>query len=405
MKRSLSIVAALTLVIAACGTDTAETDTADTSAPDTTVAAVTTTEPAPVDTTVAEAESVLSVVDSEFGPILADAEGYILYMFVPDNRGDSVCYGDCEAAWPVFYSPATVGDGADGSLTGETNRTDDTVQVTYNGWPLYYFVDDAAPGETNGQGRGDVWYVVNPEGVALVGADEPLSQITLADSEFGPILADGEGNILYMFVPDNQGESVCYGDCEAAWPIFYTPTYTGEGLDAALLASTDRTDDTTQAVYGGWPLYYFVDDLAPGETNGQGRGDVWYVVNAAGEPLVAADEVINQLTVVDSEFGPILADADGNTLYMFVPDDQGQSTCYDDCEANWPVFHVPTWTADGVDGALVDATERTDATKQVTYNGWPLYYFAGDEAVGDTNGQGRGDVWYVLSPEGEVINP
>ena len=403
MKRITLIIAILALVAAACSSDDEAADTTDAPATTTTTAAATTT------TTEApaaeETPNELTVADSEFGPILADADGNTLYMFVPDNRGESVCYGDCEDAWPIFYSPATTGDGVDDSVAATTDRTDDTVQVTYNGWPLYYFANDLAPGETNGQGRGDVWYVVNPAGDPLVATGEVINQLTVVDSEFGPILADADGNTLYMFVPDNRGESVCYGDCEDAWPIFYVPTWSGDGVDASLIDVADRTDETKQITYSGWPLYYFANDLAPGETNGQGRGDVWYVVNPAGDPLVATGEVINQLTVVDSEFGPILADADGNTLYAFLPDEQGESTCYGDCEAAWPVFYVPTWTGDGVDGSLVDATDRTDETKQITYNGWPLYYFANDEAPGDTNGQGRGDAWYVVGPDGEVINP
>ena len=237
-------------------------------------------------------------------------------------------------------------------------------------------------------------------------APEPepeAAAVTLASSEYGDILADADGNILYMFVPDGKGDSVCYGECEAAWPIFYAPAEVGDGLDGSLLGSANRTDGTSQATYGGWPLYYFADDAAPGETNGQGRGDVWHVVNAAGEALVANGEVLNQLTVVDSEYGGILADADGNVLYLFTPDEQGESTCYDDCEANWPVFNGPAWSGAGIDGDLVTLAERTDGTKQLSYNGWPLYYFANDAAPGDTNGQGAGDVWYVVTPAGELV--
>ncbi len=56
-----------------------------------------------------------------------------------------------------------------------------------------------------------------------------------------------------------------------------------------------------------------------------------------------------------------------------------------------------------IDEGLLATTERTDDTIQVTYNGHPLYHFAGDEAPGDTNGQNVGDVWFVVSPEGEAL--
>ena len=276
--------------ITACGT-TASTDstavTPSETAPATTIQA-TTTSTTVADTTTtsaAEAEDQLTVVESEFGPILADGDGYTLYMFVPDHRSDSVCYGDCESAWPVFYAPTTSADGVEVSLIDSTERTDGTTQVTYNGWPLYYFANDEAPGDTTGQGRGLVWYVVNPDGVPLLTAEEPVSQLTVIESSFGPILADETGNVLYVFLPDEQGDSTCYDDCEAAWPTFLAPAYAGLDVDGSLVDSTERTDATVQITYNGWPLYYFANDEAPGDTNGQGRGDVWYVVGPDGEVI------------------------------------------------------------------------------------------------------------------------
>ncbi len=111
----------------------------------------------------------------------------------------------------------------------------------------------------------------------------------------------------------------------------------------------------------------------------------------------------------DSALGVILTDGSGNTLYAFLPDDQGASTCYDDCAASWPALlaegdvEVSGNDEDATDLELVGTVERDDGGMQVTYNGWPLYHFGGDQASGDTNGQGVGDVWYVVSPEGDPI--
>ena len=111
----------------------------------------------------------------------------------------------------------------------------------------------------------------------------------------------------------------------------------------------------------------------------------------------------------DSAFGPILTDGNGNTLYVFLPDDQGPSTCYDDCAANWPALlaegevEVGGNDEDPTDLDLLGTTERDDGAMQVTYNGWPLYHFGGDQAPGDTNGQGVSEVWYVVSPEGAPV--
>ena len=57
----------------------------------------------------------------------------------------------------------------------------------------------------------------------------------------------------------------------------------GEGLDAATFTTTERTDGSTQVKAGSWPLYYFAADAAPGDVNGQGQGDVWYVVSPTAE--------------------------------------------------------------------------------------------------------------------------
>lgn len=110
--------------------------------------------------------------------------------------------------------------------------------------------------------------------------------VTLADNALGQILVGAGGMTLYGFTPDTAGTPTCYDDCASAWPPLLAdgtaaPT-AGEGLDASLLTTVDRTDGTKQVKYGDWPLYYFANDAAAGDTNGQGLNNVWYVVDAAG---------------------------------------------------------------------------------------------------------------------------
>jgi len=111
--------------------------------------------------------------------------------------------------------------------------------------------------------------------------------IALATNPLGEIIVDGEGMTLYGFTPDTDGESTCYDDCATAWPPLLATDAAaisaGTGLDATKLTTVDRTDGTKQVKYGDWPLYYFANDAAPGDTNGQGLQDIWYVVDAAGE--------------------------------------------------------------------------------------------------------------------------
>jgi len=104
-----------------------------------------------------------------------------------------------------------------------------------------------------------------------------------------PYLVDQEGHTLYLFTNDtqNSGASACMEDCLAAWPalIVTTTPAAGEGVDATMLGTITRDDGTMQATYNGWPLYYYAEDLAPGDISGQGINDVWYLVSASGNAI------------------------------------------------------------------------------------------------------------------------
>jgi len=105
----------------------------------------------------------------DLGTILVDSQGLTLYDFHKDKGGESSCYGACAAAWPPLLSdgnPQAQGK-ADRSMLGTTERKDGTLQVTYNGWPLYTYVADQAPGEANGNDIdqfGAEWYALQPNG-------------------------------------------------------------------------------------------------------------------------------------------------------------------------------------------------------------------------------------------------
>ena len=99
--------------------------------------------------------------------------------------------------------------------------------------------------------------------------------------------------------------------------------------------------------------------------------------------------------------GSYVADAKGMALYLFTKDTGGVSACYDACAATWPPLLASGAAAvtagDGVAGAI-GTTDRKDGTKQVTYNGAPLYYFAADAKAGDIAGEGVGGVWFLVAP-------
>jgi predicted lipoprotein with Yx(FWY)xxD motif len=108
---------------------------------------------------------ILKIGRSHGKPVLTNAKGLTLYRFALDTPMKSACYGDCSDYWrPVTGSPAPV-HGLSGHM-GTVRRTGGSVQATYNGHPLYTFVGDVAPGQSNGNHldlNGGYWYAVTPQ--------------------------------------------------------------------------------------------------------------------------------------------------------------------------------------------------------------------------------------------------
>ena len=123
-------------------------------------------------------------------------------------------------------------------------------------------------------------------GVPVTGA----ATVNVAEvGTFGQALVDGTGRSLYLFTNDTQdsGTSSCTGECLVNWPPLLTDgePVAGTGVDTAMLGTITLPDGTTQVTYNGWPLYYYIDDAAAGDANGQGVGDVWFLVTPAGEMI------------------------------------------------------------------------------------------------------------------------
>ena len=181
MRRSsvLAPLAALGLLLAACGEEATEPD------------AGTDAEGAAEGSAEAPADPDLAVGDSDLGEILVDADGMTLYLFTEDPPGESVCLDDCVAAWPplVVDGEPSVGEGVDGDLVGTIDRDDGSTQVTYDDAPLYLWASDEQPGDVTGQEVQGVWYVVAPDGHAITEAAESEGADTEAEeaeTESGP---------------------------------------------------------------------------------------------------------------------------------------------------------------------------------------------------------------------------
>lgn len=294
MRRSIGVAALAAgalVALAACGSDKKAT----------TVEAAPVATAAPASTTVAPANfgSTVAVksATTDLGPVLSGPDGRTLYGFTNDVDSKSTCYGTCAEAWPpVIVQPDwTVGPGLDSGIFSTVIRDDGLEQLVAGKFPLYYFSGDAASGDHNGQGSGDVWFVVNTSGrlVRDSGATAGSSttakaapaDIKIAKTGLGDVLVDADGHTLYAFTKDSAGTPTCQGDCAKAWPaaLVSAQPVLGEGLDSAVVTTVSTPDGKTQLKAGKWPLYRFSGDSAPGDTNGQGSGGLWFVVTKDGK--------------------------------------------------------------------------------------------------------------------------
>ena len=101
----------------------------------------------------------------------------------------------------------------------------------------------------------------------------------------------------------------------------------------------------------------------------------------------------------DPKLGAILTDSDGKTLYIFKKDPVDNSVCDSSCIASWPVFYSSKeiTTPDGINAGDFNVITRDDGSKQTTYKGMALYYYSGDKAPGDLNGEEYNNLWYVVT--------
>ena len=101
----------------------------------------------------------------------------------------------------------------------------------------------------------------------------------------GSYLTDAEGNTLYWFKKDSPNQSVCAGPCVEKWPIYYREKVAPpEGISDSDFATINRSDGKPQTTFRGYPLYYWFKDSKPGDTSGQGVGNVWYMIDPVNFP-------------------------------------------------------------------------------------------------------------------------
>ncbi|WP_243414909.1 hypothetical protein [Flagellimonas aquimarina] len=240
-----------------------------------------------------------------------------------------------------------------------------------------------------------------------------------SDGTFGNILTNADGFSLYFFSVDSKGDSNCIDGCRTNWPVFYTENLTlDNGLEASDFGSITRSDGDKQTTYKGWPLYLFSNDNTVSDVNGDGVGSVWYVAKPDYSVMMSQAQLVGRdsngvETNLTSTYQPgdeqtfYMTDDEGNTLYRFINDTNSANNFTNADFSNngvWPVFeeqlqNVPS-ILDANDFGSIDVFGRN----QLTYKGWPLYYFGQDAQRGDNFGVGFpvAGVWPILNPDTEV---
>jgi predicted lipoprotein with Yx(FWY)xxD motif len=368
--------------------------------------------------------------NATLGTILVDGNGSTLYFFAKDTKGTSTCNDGCTNTWPVFYVEGLeVGTGLISSDFGEITRSDGEKQITYKGWPLYYYSPASdgvleSPGETLGDGVNNVWYVAKDD-YSLMIADAQLvghdglnytSEYVAGDGST-KYFTDEYGRTLYMFTKDYKDDNnFTAADLSnnSVWPVYHVemedlPSYINSTEFGEITLADGITKQTT---FRGWPLYYFGQDAM---VRGSNKGvsfpspGVWPILNNETAMALDAPTVI---TTEDDVFGTIITDAAGNSLYFFTKDANGTNNCTGGCAPVWPVFHVATITLKA--GSVLSAGDFSEiilsdgVTKQTTYKGWPLYYYSPTsngviEATGSVGGDGVNNVWRVAKESYDLM--
>ena len=230
------------------------------------------------------------------------------------------------------------------------------------------------------------------------------------DASLGNVLVDAEGKSLYFFSKDTKTASNCADGCLNSWPAFYTANIqVGSGLDSSDFGTITRADGAKQTTYKNWPLYYFANDNTAGDTNGDGVGGVWFIakpdysVMYANAQLVGNDgnNYLGDYTLGDGATSYFVS-LKGRTMYTFKNDTNSKNNFTNSDFSNnavWPIVEI---TLDEIPSTLNKGDFGTIAVFgkiQLTYKGWPLYYFGQDTQRGDNKGISvpNPGVWSVVN--------
>lgn len=251
----------------------------------------------------------------------------------------------------------------------------------------------------------------------------PRTDIHLdSNAQVGAHLVDKDGRSLYYFSNDADGLSSCTGGCLTNWPIFYADgasTTFAAGINAADFKSITTAAGTKQTTYKGWPLYYYAPGgvaEAAGKTTGEGVGNIWFVAKTNYSIMIANYQLtgtngINYLANYTAGAGRTnyLVDEKGNTLYSFGPDSAFKNKFTKADFSNngvWPIYETANITVPSTLDKSLFVVITFNGKSQLTYKGWPLYYYGPDNFVRGINkgitipaSAPVGAVWPVVSKD------
>lgn len=236
---------------------------------------------------------------------------------------------------------------------------------------------------------------------------QPQYEVQLkTNAGLGKILTNKDGRTLYYFANDFDGKNSCTGGCEAVWPVFnmegLAQSKLSEGLDIADFASTTTASGKRQVTYKGHPLYYYapkVNDVntpeAAGETKGEGVNNVWYVakpdytVMFTNAQLTGHDGKDYTSTYTEGTGKTLyFTDGKGLTLYTFKNDRKNKNNFTKSDFSNnnvWAIYEEDQFVPPSTLDKSLFGSITVHGRKQMTYKGWPLYYFGQDNKVMGSN--------------------
>jgi predicted lipoprotein with Yx(FWY)xxD motif len=250
-----------------------------------------------------------------------------------------------------------------------------------------------------------------------------------SSATLGNYLTDKDGRALYYFSNDFNGANNCAGNCELSWPYYYVDNLTaaqlGEGLSLSDFKTITAANGKKQLTYKGWPLYYYAinnngvyTQEPAGVTTGEGVGNIWFVAKPDYSIMISNAQLVghdgkNYTSAFTEGTGKTayFVDSLGRTLYAFKNDKMNKNNFTKPDFSNnsvWPIYETNKVVVPSILDKTLFGSIDVFGKKQLTYKGWPLYYFGQD---GDVRGANKGisfpspGVWPVVTKNTPAATP